>query len=94
MMLTRSEYAVAVVELIALMMKKPEHSSPDGVRLKKLVEAIGAYQAAHSRGSRSVRGDCLHRRRGLDGIDVLPLARARRDLNSILRRQRRVIVTR
>jgi len=29
-----------------------------------------------------------------EGIDVLPLARACRDLNSILRRQRRVLVTR
>ena len=93
-MLTQTDYIVALDEIRKLVKQRLQPNSTGARRLRALAAAVAEYADAHRRTSEGWPRDPEHDRSRLENIGVLPISRARRDLASILRRQRVVVVTR
>lgn len=93
-MLTQTDYVAALDEIRKLVKQGLAPGSAGARRLRALAAAVAEYAEAHRFRGAALPRDSGHHRSRPEDIDVLPISRARRDLVSILRRQRRIVVTR
>lgn len=93
-MLSLTDYVAALDEISKFVKQGLAPGSAGAQRLKAAAAAVAEHAEAHRPTGAPLSRDAGRDRSNPQGVEVVPKSRALRDLTSILRRQRRILVTR